>query len=107
MTVLLKLMLPMKMLTLMQKHLPIHMSSDVYLMSMMYKLVEDDSHKEDQVGHLMLLVGLQQMNLMEMSVGRLVVHEGRDVPTDEEVEMTLNIVMLSSPMMMKSVMMDR
>ena len=42
--------------------------------------VKDDCHKDDLVDHLMLQVGLLQMNLMEMSIGHLEVHEDLDDP---------------------------
>ena len=47
------------------------------------------------------------MNLMEMSIDRLEVHEDLDDPDVEEEGMTWSTVMLSTPMMTMSVKMDR
>ena len=64
-------------------------------------VIEDVLHKDDPVDHPMLLVGLLQMSLMVMSTDHLQVHEDLVDPNDEEEGTIWNIVMLSSPMMMK------
>ena len=69
--------------------------------------VVDDCHKDDPVDHLMLQVGLLLMNSMETATGHLEVHEDLDDPDVEEEGTTCSTVMLSTPMMKLSVMMDR
>ena len=83
------------------------MSADVQLLPLVLDEVEDDCRKDDQVGRLMLLVVLLQMNSMEMSTTHLEVHEDPDAPNVEEEETRWSIVMPSIPMRMRLlVMMD-
>ena len=80
----------MTMLTQMLKNLLVDVSLAGCSMSMMNTPVgdevEDDRHRGDLVDHLMLQVGLLQMNLMEMSIGHLEVHEDLDDPDVDEEE---------------------
>ena len=69
--------------------------------------VEDDHHKGGLVDHLMLQVGLLQMNLMEMSTGHLEIREDLDDPDVVVEGMTWRTVMSSIPMMTMSAKMDR
>ena len=101
-------MASLMMLIQMMKHCLMAVSTDGYLMPhSALDEVEDGSHKDDQVDHLMPQVVLLQMNSMEMSTFHLEVHEGLDVPDVEEEGMRWSAVMLSTPMMRLLVMMDR
>ena len=83
------------------------MSADVQLLPLVLDEVEDDCRKDDQVGRLMLLVVLLQMNSMEMSTTHLEVHEDPGAQDVEEEEMRWSIVMPRIPMRMRLlVMMD-
>ena len=83
------------------------MPADVQLLPLVLDEVADDCHRDDQVGRLMLLVVLLQMNSMEMSTTHLEAHEDLDVQDVEEEEMRWSIVMPSIPVRMRLlVMMD-
>ena len=83
------------------------MLADVQLLPFVLDEVADDCHRDDQVGRLMLLVVLLQMNSMAMSTTHLEAHEDLDVPVVEEEGMRWSIVMLSIPVRMRLlVMMD-